>query len=378
MRPTWTGVEPAEERCCSPDRALDAPSAGIGPAGGPGDSLDCSMLSDVLGESQMLRGVWTWARRILPDTGNLPYSFGWTESRGRRYLRTRPDAARARPIVFCANSGRAGSAFLAQLLGQSPSVMASHEPRPRMTGSYLRMVRERPMKEHLGRRALKVWAVDRRVRHLPSETLYVETTNMFIKTFWDVALMSWEHVHIVALRRDPVKTLKSFMELGFFHERNPSWPLWMSDPVGPNRVVQPLWEAEGRPAPGMPGGPDATERSIAYLVEIEGRLEMVTAIVSGDRSGGPGAPRGPFPNVRVLETTLDELLKPEGRHRLIDFLGLPSTELVPPAPENTREAWKSYFRDGAVPDSEPGRRIEEYRARAEAAGLALPGTVRAW
>ena len=201
---------------------------------------------------------------------------------------------------------------------------------------------------------------------------------MFVKTFWDVALQSWDRLHLVVLRRDPVRILKSFMDLGFFHPRNPSWPLWMSDPVGPNRAVEPLWEAEGRPGPGQVGGPDSAERSIAYLVDIEGRIEVIRAVVAGERGIGGDHPRAPLAGVRLLHTSLDGLLEPEGRRRLGEFLGLDGADLPVPAPENTREAWKSYFREGEVSDADAAHRIDDYRRRADAAGVALPKAVLAW
>ena len=89
-------------------------------------------------------------------------------------------------MVFSANSGRAGSGFLAKLLDASPSVVGGHERPPQMTGPWLRRVAFEPPHASFDARLVKVDALRGELGLMAGKHVYVDTSHMFVKTFADV------------------------------------------------------------------------------------------------------------------------------------------------------------------------------------------------
>ena len=324
------------------------------------------MLSDYLGHSRLLRGGWNRIKGLLPDTGNLPHSLLWTSREGVAYRGSRDPHLRDRRVVFSANPGRAGSGLLARILLDLPGFHGGHEPRPRMTGPILDDTLVRALAESRDARTLKLRCVDRRLSEHGPESIYVETSNMFIKTFHDVIAADFSEPRVVILRRDPVELLQSFQDLAWFDPRNPSWRRWLCDPVGPNRVVQPLWEAEGRPGPEVLGKVDPVERGIAYLVDFEGRVT---------RHLGPSSP------FTTISTTAERLATEEGRLELLEWLGVRESRepRIIPDRTNVRSGWKVFYGSEArLSKAELGDRVADYIHRALAAGVDLPEIPRSW
>lgn len=246
------------------------------------------------------------------------------------------DPVRSRPVIFCISSGRAGSGFLATLLNASPRCIARHEPWPRMIGSVLDEVILRGL-EATPQRAAKNRAIARYLRNQPADTVYAELSHMFIKTFHDVVVDYFTNIRIVSLRRDLSQVLRSFVELGYFTSEDPHWPLWMHDPLVNSGL-------EGR----WPGGaPDAIDRAIAYLFDIEARREHFEA-------GHPEL---------VVRAQLDAITKPDGARHLFDALHLPwsaEAERVCGQRENTRQHLKR-LRGRPISIQECADRIDRYR-----------------
>ena len=65
---------------------------------------------------------------------------------------------KGRRLIFAATSGRAGSHYLAQLLGSAEDVYATHESPPYMIGHHLRAVVDRPLAETYDNRRIKAMA----------------------------------------------------------------------------------------------------------------------------------------------------------------------------------------------------------------------------
>jgi hypothetical protein len=229
-------------------------------------------------------------------TDNLPFSL----MKGSLFSELLIEAVRARVenrrLIFAISSGRAGSGFLAKLIGSSPDVRAEHEPVPRMCGAYLKMAMRADLSASYEKRKAKLMALNMRLLFLPEIIVYAETNHMFIKTFFDVTMDYYRNVDVVVLRRPMGKVLKSFVELGYFSEKNSHWPLWMHDPNSHNCVAEPL---------GPMTEMDPYDRCIAYLLDIEARACKFKSTYKG---------------VRVHEAQLEEITKVDGAKALFSEL----------------------------------------------------------
>lgn len=285
----------------------------------------------------------------LAERGNLPFS-AFPPRLVRWLLSQVEPQVRQRRFIFVVSSGRAGSGFLAQLLATAPNAVAEHEPRPRMIASYLRMVETRPLRDSLERRQVKLLGIINRTAHLPHEVTYAETSHMFIKTFHDVVMPFFPNVDVIVLRRSLVRVLRSFIELGYFSDKNGHWRHWLHDPFGMNCVAEPV----GR-CPEM----DQYDRCIAYLLDIEARAQGF---------------RNLYPNARIHEVVLDTLVSPHGAKGLFDRLGLEwsaESERVCRTVANARKTAKKYLGLSASLE-ECQERLERYLQRARAAGCRIP------
>jgi hypothetical protein len=167
-----------------------------------------------------------------------------------------------RRLIFSINSGRCGSQFLSELLGSALGVHSRHEPEPKMNGVYVDMINRLPYSATRNERAAKCVAIANVLRKLEPWQVYAETTHMFIKTFFDVVLEDFTNVEVIVLRRNLAAVLKSFVEMGYFSERNPYWSNWMSSPHAATAARRPP-----RPEANL----DQYDRCIAYLLDIEAR-----------------------------------------------------------------------------------------------------------
>lgn len=184
---------------------------------------------------------------------------------------TDPDNHR---LFFCINSGRAGSEYLARLLGTAPGVLSFHEAEPRMIGPYLDMINRAPYTSSFEERRIKSFAIREILRQAPPETIYSETNHMFIKTFFDVVVEDFDNVEVIVLRRELARVLKSFMELRYFTPANQAWPRWLSAPNAATAAI---------PCIDDPTRLDPYDLAIAYLIDIEARAMRFQASVPGIR-----------------------------------------------------------------------------------------------
>jgi len=101
---------------------------------------------------------------------------------------------------------------------------------------------------------------------LPPGTAYAETSHMFIKTFFDVVMENFKNqpVKIIVLRRHLPSVLKSFVNMGYFSQRNVVWPSWMHLPGTCESAFQP---------PPLGRNPDQYDLAIGYLIDIEARAQ---------------------------------------------------------------------------------------------------------
>lgn len=250
--------------------------------------------------------------------------------------------------VFCINTGRAGSEYLAHLLAGSPRVCSLHEAEPAMIGPFLRMAESRPLAETFTDRLVKVEAI-RSQRAASGCRLYCESNHMFIKTFFDVVCERLPGVRVVHLRRPLLQTLASFVELAYFTPRNPAWPRWLSSPFAATAALRyPPWQLDG------------IDTAIAYLIDIEARADRFKAT---------------YPRIPVWETTLAALNRPRGVEELLDFVGYPSSIAEPLARVGTRVNERAARKREFGVSVDPvmlGKRLDAFLDRLTDAGIPVP------
>ncbi len=206
-------------------------------------------------------------------------------------------------FIFCVNSGRSGSQYLAALFASDPQTAAFHEAKPEMTGEILRLVERHSYPETYAARRHKAAACRALLNAQPGKSVYAETNHMFIKTFFDVAMNELagadSPVGVVILRRELARVVKSFVELGIYTERNVYWPAWMPSVEACTRAIDP-------PAPEASLTP--LERIIAYLIDVEARAQRFLRR---------------YPEANVFETRLERIgSDPAEIRRLFTWAGL--------------------------------------------------------
>lgn len=211
--------------------------------------------------------------------------------------------SKPRRFVFCINSGRSGSEYLARLLGTAERVSAFHEAKPTMSGHYLHMICHRGLEATFTERSIKAQAIWQIVSNLPPGWIYAETNHMFIKTFFDVVMEAFKdhEIDVIILRRSLPQVLKSFITMGYFSERNQIWPAWMSLPGTCNCAFQP---------PPADRALDQYDLAIGYLLDIEARAQRFKLR---------------YPDCRIHEIRLESLQNSDDMADFFVALGLSPT-----------------------------------------------------
>jgi hypothetical protein len=255
-----------------------------------------------------------------------------------------------RRVIFCINSGRAGSDYLATILDSAEEVRCMHEQAPCMHGEYLTMINARPYPETKEKRFVKCSAIADEFTTLSPATIYGETNHMFIKTFFDVVLTVFKNVDVIILRRNFAAVLKSFIELRYFTPMNIHWPNWMSSPNACTAALECI-------------GPDHTldqfDLCIAYLFDIEARACRF---------------KREFPNVRTHEVRVEDLNGTAGVEQLFARLNITptaETEAICGRTVNDRVEIKR-FHNNPTSIELCQDRLGVYIAKAKARGIQIP------
>jgi hypothetical protein len=255
----------------------------------------------------------------------------------------REHIAQARGLVFCANSGRAGSRYLAALIDSSNEAVACHEPEPKMIDAFLTLVNRHDYAFSYAQRNVKCAAIEAALAALsPPKTVYGETSHMFIKTYYDVVLDAFPRAKVIVLRRPLAETLRSFVELGYFSPANANWPKWMSSPNATTAAL---------PAVAPDASLDQVDLCIAYLLDIEARVQRM---------------RSQYPDVATMHIALDDLNSPPKVDRVFAWLGITrsaQTAEVEGERLNAKDKRKSKLRRLVTTDWCQDR-IDRYVARA--------------
>lgn len=256
-------------------------------------------------------------------------------------------------LIFCINSGRAGSQYLATLLDTAQEVRAFHEPEPAMNGQYLHMVDQHGYENTYKQRRVKGSAIHKTLKKMRKNEVYCETNHMFIKTFFDVVIDEFKNVEVIILRRDIAHILKSFIELNYFTGRNEAWKDWMTSPNTRSHAIDCIDRDEIL---------DQYDLCIAYLIDIEARIQRFLK---------------EYPHIPVHMVRLEQLNDIENVKKLFDALHItmtPETYRVIGEKMNIREKRKKEF-DTHSTLKYCRERIIEYMKIANLKGIKIPNTI---
>ena len=204
-------------------------------------------------------------------------------------------------LLFCINSGRVGSMYLSNILSSSPEVVSYHEPEPKMIGKYVRMIENQSYSQSFHQRYIKCVAIKNRLKTIPQNKIYCETSNMFIKTFFDVVINDFKNIEVIILRRKLPYVVKSFIECGCFSDKNKNWNDFIPNPNSATAAIKCI---------DIDKNLDAYDKCIAYLIDIEAR-----AIKFQEK----------FPNIKIHNINIDSLNNYNNIQSLFLNLGINTT-----------------------------------------------------
>lgn len=259
-------------------------------------------------------------------------------------------------LIFCINSGRAGSNYLAELLDSAVGVNSFHEPNPKMIGKHLNLINQHKYEATFKKRNFKVGRIKDMLLRLPEKSVYCETSHMFIKTFFDVVMEGFPgQVEVIVLRRYLSRVVKSFIELDYFSDRNKTWPLWMSSPNATTSAIACL---------DLDNNLDQYDLIIAYLIDIEARfLRFKTQ----------------YPNIKLHEVRVESLNVFSNTKTFFEQLRItPSKmteDLCSKQVNQKKQTKKKYSSDKEVDLNYCQERIYNYIQKAKAQNIKIPETL---
>lgn len=328
--------------------------ARFGPAtsAAPSPSLDSRWLDGVAAlraeDEQYRRLIDEWRAKApaAPATGALALEFDSTGVRAS----TRP------PFIFAISSGRTGTKFFEQLFSSARNVLCFHELHPLMSHEYLR----RPLWEtYHERMSVKAAAIAGRIAepNWPANTSFCDTSNYFIKSWWDVAIDRFAAdypIVVVVIRRHMAAVLKSMVDLGWFGGRGKVAGKFLYTANSNVSFVQPLLADEEM---------DHFDKALTHLFDVEAKAQFFKRRFAR------------HPNVRVHEICLEQVTRStDAARKFLLRLGLqptPQTDGVLTAGETNARVDK---KNAAVPTNltYAQQRIDQFVALYRERGVWLP------
>ena len=205
-------------------------------------------------------------------------------------------------LIFCISTGRSGTNYLSELLSTGKDVDAHHEVQPMMTGVYIDMINNKPLKSSYGARKYKSKFLKKYIKNIPRKKTYIEMSHMFIKTFYDVVMDSFKNVRIIILKRDIIDTIKSFYELNYFSNDSYAWRDWMMSPNAVTSTMKTIGEDESM---------TQIELIISYLMDMEIRTQKF---------------KKKYKNTKIIEANIEELNSKIGVIKLFEELNILTTD----------------------------------------------------
>ena len=114
--------------------------------------------------------------------------------------------------IFVASTGRCGTKFMTWVFRNYTNVPSFHEPYPKLTGKESEEINAGRISPETRQEITKKFDF---IEAQSKAGFYFESSNMFIKSFWKLAMERWpEDVGIIYIRRDLANYLISFTRRG--------------------------------------------------------------------------------------------------------------------------------------------------------------------
>jgi len=211
------------------------------------------------------------------------------------------------PLIFAITSGRTGTKFFSQLFSSAKNVLCFHELHPLMSHDYLRA----PLWEtYHERMSVKAAAIAGRIgdRNWPPQTSFCDTSNYFIKSWWDVAIDRFAAdypIIVVIVRRHLAQVLKSMVDLGWFGGKGKVVGKFLYTANSNNSFVQPLLADEEM---------DHYDKALTHLFDVEAKAQFFKRRFAR------------HPNIRIHEICLEQVSHSvDAAKRFLRSLGLEPT-----------------------------------------------------
>lgn len=214
-------------------------------------------------------------------------------------------ALQAKRLVFCISAGRSGTQYLSEMLGYIPGSVSYHEPEPKFS-HWMRTV------QNARSAAFDFW-INTKLPAIAAESapIYIETSHLFGKGFFEPLLSLGIRPDLIILKRGLREVAWSLYQLGCVPERTSDGNRFLLSPLDPGVLHLPSWE-------------HLHDYQLCYWYALETWRRMRTYKLQAIEA-----------NMRVFETSVDEISSPKGMERLLAALELPRPD------EN---AWAGYLR----------------------------------
>ena len=119
--------------------------------------------------------------------------------------------------IFCINTGRSGSHYLASLLNTTIECRAYHEAYPNFAGDPIRIINSLGPENTLDLQSIKIQHI---LRTRIDKPVYSDTSHVFIKSWYLAAVKLLRNIKIIWLRRDHEKIINSFLRLNSIPDKH--------------------------------------------------------------------------------------------------------------------------------------------------------------
>jgi len=165
---------------------------------------------------------------------------------------------------------------------------------------------------------------DYHVADVPRELIYAETSNYFIKTWYDVVMDYFSYnysVNIVILRRPLPEVIKSSMELGWYNILKFNWTRYLPHPIYSKNSLIANLESDDLMQSGENQKPNnilntAYKFNIWHCLDVEKKAQRFVKRYANN------------PKVKIVQVRLDQLQTQSQVSLFLSKLGLSPTELT--------------------------------------------------
>ena len=223
-----------------------------------------------------------------------------------------------------------------------------------MTCNILQMANDCPYEYTFNLRKFKAKFIRDQILCSPGIKVYCETSQMFIKTFFDVVASEFSSkLEVIALRRYLPEVIKSFFDLGYFSRDRPFYDRnWGVSPFAVTSSAIPIAPLDQL---------DQIDLIIAYLVDIEARAQRF---------------KDEYSDINVVDVRLEHLNTIGRVLNLFEALRLEPTsktfDLLRSGKVNQRSSEKAVLGARKISLDYCENRLELYLSKASDLGISIP------